>query len=61
MRRNNGRTNKQTINTKPDGVRGVGRPKLRWEDGVVQGMRTVEVTTGRWCCSRYENSRGHDW
>jgi hypothetical protein len=32
---NNDRTLKK-INTKMDGVRRVGRPKLRWEDGVVK-------------------------
>jgi hypothetical protein len=30
------RTIKKIFNTKPDGVRRVGRPKLRWEDGVDQ-------------------------
>jgi hypothetical protein len=29
--------------TKPKGVRRVGRPKLRWEDGVDQDMRILEV------------------
>ena len=29
--------------TKPDGGRRVGRPKLRWEDGVDQDMRILEV------------------
>jgi hypothetical protein len=31
------------FNTKPDGVRRIGRPKLRWEDGVYQDMRILEV------------------
>jgi hypothetical protein len=31
------------FNTKLDGARGVGRPKLRWEDGVDQDMRILEV------------------
>jgi hypothetical protein len=31
------------FNTKPVGVRRVGRPKVRWEDGVDQGMRILEV------------------
>jgi hypothetical protein len=31
------------FNTKPDGVRRVGRKKLRWEDGVDQDMRILEV------------------
>jgi hypothetical protein len=40
---NDGRTLKEIFNTKPDGVRRVGRPKLRWEDGVDQDMRILEV------------------
>ena len=39
---NNDRTLKK-FNTKPDGVRRVGRPKLRWEVGVDQDMRILEV------------------
>jgi hypothetical protein len=31
------------FNTKPDGVRIVGRPKMRWEDGVDQDMSILEV------------------
>jgi hypothetical protein len=30
---------KKKFNTKPDGVRNVGRPKLQWDDGVDQDMR----------------------
>ena len=37
------RTIKRIFNTKPDGGRSVGRPKLRWEDGVDQDMRILEV------------------
>jgi hypothetical protein len=37
------RTLNKTFNTKPDGVRRGGRPKLRWEDGVDQDMRILEV------------------
>ena len=40
---NNDRTLKKMFNTKPDGVRRIGRPKLRWEDGVDQDMRISEV------------------
>jgi hypothetical protein len=29
--------------SKPHGVRRAGRPKLRWEDGVDQDMRILEV------------------
>ena len=43
MRMNNDRLLKKIFNTKPDGVRRVGRQKLRWEDGVDQDMRTLEV------------------
>jgi len=43
MRMNNDRILKKIFNTKPDGVRRVGRPKLRWEDGVDQDMRILEV------------------
>jgi hypothetical protein len=40
VRMNSVRTLEQKIfNTKPDGVRRIGRPKLRWEDGVDQDMR----------------------
>jgi len=45
MRMNSDRTIRKLFNTKPDGVRKVGRPKLRWEDSVDQ---------------RYENIRGQD-
>jgi hypothetical protein len=34
---------KKIFNTKPDGVRRVGRPKLRWKDGVDQDMRILDV------------------
>jgi hypothetical protein len=43
VRMNNDRTLKKIFNTKPDGVRRAGRPRLRWEDGVDRGMRTLEV------------------
>jgi len=43
MRMNNDRTIKKIYNAKPDGVRRVGRPKLRWEYGVDQDMRLLEV------------------
>ena len=36
-------TLKKIFNIKPDGVRKVGRPKLRWEDGIDQNMRILEV------------------
>jgi hypothetical protein len=34
---------KKILNTKLGGVRRVGRPKMRWEDGVDQDMRILEV------------------
>ena len=40
---NNDRTLKKIFNTKPDGARSAGRPKLRWEDGVDQDMRILGV------------------
>jgi hypothetical protein len=44
---NNDRTLKKIFNTKPDGVRRVGRTKLRCEDGVDQDMRILEVKNWR--------------
>jgi hypothetical protein len=40
---NNDRTNKKIFNTKLYGVRSIGRPKLRWEDGVNQYIRILGV------------------
>jgi hypothetical protein len=40
---NNNRTIKKIFNTKLDGVRSVGRPKLGWENGVDQDMRILGV------------------
>ena len=34
---------KKIFSTKPFGVREVGRSKLRWQDGVDQDMRILEV------------------
>jgi len=39
----NERTLKKIFNTRREGTRSVGRPKLRWEDGVVQDTRTLGV------------------
>jgi len=44
-RMSNERTIKKIFNTKPVGTRSVGRPKLRWEDGVVQDARTLGVNS----------------
>jgi len=43
IRMNNDRMLKKIFNTKPGGVRSVGRPKLRWEDGIDQDMRILGV------------------
>ena len=43
MHVNNDRTLKKIFNTKPDGVRRVGRPRLRWEDGIDQDFRILEI------------------
>ena len=40
---NNDRTLKKIFDTKPDGVKCVGRPKLRWEDGVDRDIRILAV------------------
>jgi hypothetical protein len=40
---NNDKTLKKIFNTKPDGARNAGRPKLRWEDDVDQDMRILGV------------------
>jgi hypothetical protein len=40
------RTLKKIFSTKPDGTRRVGRPKLRWEDGLAQDMQILGVK--RW-------------
>jgi hypothetical protein len=42
-RMSNERTLKQIFNTKPDGTRSIGRPKLKWEVGVVQDTRILRV------------------
>ena len=43
VRINSDRTLKKTFSTKLERVRTVGRPKLRWEDGVNVDMKTLEV------------------
>ena len=42
MRVSNDRV-KKIFNTKPDGVRRFGRPKLRWGDGTAEDMRALYV------------------
>jgi hypothetical protein len=43
MRMNDNRTPKTIFNTKLDGVRRVGRPKMRWKDGVDQDIRILDI------------------
>ena len=43
---NNDRILRKIFNTKPEGVRNLGRPKMRSEDGVNQDMETLGVRTG---------------
>ena len=43
MRMSNEKTLKKIFNTQPDGTRSVGRPKLRWENGVDQDTRILGV------------------
>jgi hypothetical protein len=35
------------FNTRPEGTKKIGRPKLRWEDGVSQDIRALEVKNWR--------------
>jgi len=44
-RMSNERSLKKIFNTRPEGTRSVGRPKLRWEDGVVQDTRILGVNS----------------
>jgi hypothetical protein len=45
IRISNERILKKIFNNKPEGTRTVGRPKLRWEDGVVQDTRILGVSS----------------
>jgi hypothetical protein len=40
-------TVKKVFNTKPIGIRKIGRPKLRWEDDVIQDIKTLGVKNWR--------------
>jgi hypothetical protein len=42
-RMGNNRTIKKVFITKPIGLRKIGRPKLRWEDDVIQDIKTLGV------------------
>jgi hypothetical protein len=43
----NNRTVKKVLDTKPIGTRKTGRPKLRWEDNVIQDIKTLGVKNWR--------------
>jgi hypothetical protein len=43
----NSRTVKKVFNTKPIGIRKTGRPKLRWEDDVIQDVKSLGVKNWR--------------
>jgi hypothetical protein len=43
----NNRTVKKVLDTKPIGTRKIGRPKLRWEDNVIQDIKTLGVKNWR--------------
>jgi hypothetical protein len=43
----NNRTVKKVFNTKPIGIKTTGRPKMRWEDDVIQDMKTLGVNNWR--------------
>jgi hypothetical protein len=42
-RLSNERTLNKIFNTKPEGTRSIGRPKLQWGDGVVQDTQLLGV------------------
>jgi hypothetical protein len=43
----NNRIVKRVFNTKPIGIRKIGRHKLRWEDNVIQDIKTLGVKNWR--------------
>jgi hypothetical protein len=47
IRTSENRTIKKIFNTKPEGTRKVGRPKLRWEECVYQDIRILGVKNWR--------------
>jgi hypothetical protein len=47
VRMDNNRTVKKVFNTKPIGLRRTGRPKPRWENDVIQDIKTLEVKNWR--------------
>jgi hypothetical protein len=57
IRMNNNRTVKKVLNTKPIGIRKTGRPKLRWEDDVIQDIKTLGVKNWRNVAMEKESGR----
>jgi hypothetical protein len=47
IRMDNNRTDKKVLDTKPIGTRKIGRTKLRWEDDVIQDIKTFGVKNWR--------------
>jgi hypothetical protein len=47
IRMDNNRTIKKVLDTKPIGTRKIGRPKLRWEDDVIQAIKILGVKNWR--------------
>jgi hypothetical protein len=43
----NNRTVRKVFNTKPIGIRKIGGPKLRWEDEVIQDIKTLGMKNWR--------------
>jgi hypothetical protein len=43
----NNRTVKKVFNIKPIGIRKIGRPKLKWEDDVIQNIKAFGVKNWR--------------
>jgi hypothetical protein len=47
IRMDNNRTVKKVLDTKPIGTRKIGRPNLRWEDDVIQDIKSLGVKNWR--------------
>jgi hypothetical protein len=55
------RTVLKVFNSKPCGSREIGRPKLRWEDGVLQDIRALDIRNWRDMVMRREEWQGLLW
>jgi hypothetical protein len=42
------------VNSKPYGSRKIGRPRIRWEDGVLQDIRALDIKNWRDMAMRKE-------